>query len=169
MVPTAPVVGSLTAYGDSMRSDAATPREYLAGLPDDRRQALARVRAVIRKNLPRGYQEAMNWGMIAYEVPLRTFPDTYNGQPLLYAALASQKQHMAVYLSGIYGSESLRSWFDDAYAETGLRMDVGKSCVRFRSIDDLPLALIGEAIAAVPVEEFIAMHEAAQSLRKARR
>ena len=111
----------------------------------------------------------MNWGMIAYEVPLRTFPDTNNGQPLMYAALASQKHHMAVYLSGIYGSESLRSWFEEAYAEKGLRMDIGKSCVRFRSIDDLPLDLIGEAIAAVPVRDFIAMYEDAQSLRRSRR
>lgn len=152
-----------------VHSAAASPRAYLDELPDDRRRAVAAVRAVIRRNLPRGYREAMNWGMIAYEVPLRTFPDTYNGQPLMYAALASQKHHMAVYLSGIYGSEPLRAWFEDAYRATGLRMDIGKSCVRFRTLDDLPLDLIGEAIAAVPVDEFIAMHEAAQSLRRSRR
>ena len=152
-----------------MHSGALTPREYLDSLPDERRRALARVRTVLRRNLPRGYRESMNWGMIAYEVPLRTFPDTNNGQPLMYAALASQKHHMAVYLSGIYGSESLRSWFEEAYAEKGLRMDIGKSCVRFRSIDDLPLDLIGEAIAAVPVSDFIAMYEDAQSLRRSRR
>ncbi len=152
-----------------VHSAAASPRAYLDELPDDRRRAVAAVRAVIRRNLPRGYREAMNWGMIAYEVPLRTFPDTYNGQPLMYAALASQKRHMAVYLSGIYGSEPLRAWFEDAYRATGLRMDIGKSCVRFRTLDDLPLDLVGEAIAAVPVDEFIAMHEAAQSLRRSRR
>lgn len=123
---------------------------------------------MIRRSLPRGYREAMNWGMIAYEVPLRTFPDTYNGQPLMYAALASQKHHMAVYLSGIYGSEQLREWFENAYARTGLRMDIGKSCVRFRALGDLPLDLIGEAIAAVPVDEFIAMHEAVHEPRRRR-
>lgn len=110
----------------------------------------------------------MNWGMIAYEVPLRTFPDTYNGQPLMYAALASQKHHMAVYLSGIYGSEQLREWFEDSYARTGLRMDIGKSCVRFRTLDDLPLDLIGEAIAAVPVDAFIALHETVHERRRRR-
>lgn len=126
------------------------------------------VRTVIRRNLPRGYVEAMNWGMLCYEVPLRRCPDTYNGQPLAYAALASQKRHMSVYLSGIYGSESLRTWFEDAYRATGLRMDIGKSCVRFTSIDQLPLDLIGEAIAAVPVDEFVAMHDASRSLRSSR-
>lgn len=151
-----------------VHSDATTPRAYLASLPDDRRRTLTRVRTVIRRNLPRGYREAMNWGMIAYEVPLRTFPDTYNGQPLMYAALASQKHHMAVYLSGIYGSEQLREWFESAYAGTGLRMDIGKSCVRFRALGDLPLDLIGEAIAAVPVDEFIAMHEAVHEPRRRR-
>lgn len=145
-----------------MHSDAITPKAYLESLPTDRRGQIAKVRAVIRKSLPRGYVEAMNWGMIAYEVPLRRYPDTYNRQPLMYAALASQKRHMAVYLSGIYGSEGLRSWFESEYRATGLRMDIGRSCVRFTSVDQLPLGLIGEAIAAVPLGEFIAMYEASR-------
>ena len=152
-----------------MHSDATTVREYLDSLPDDRRKALAKVRAVIRRNLPAGIVEAMNWGMIAYEVPLRTYPDTYNGQPLTYAALASQKNHMAVYLMGIYGSDELRTRFEDAYRATGKRMDVGKSCVRFRTLDDLPLDVIGEAIGALTVEQFLAMHDEAASLRTSRR
>lgn len=152
-----------------MHSDATTVKDYLATLPDDRRKAISAVRAVIRKNLPRGVVETMNWGMISYEVPLRTYPDTYNGQPLMYAALASQKQHMAVYLMGIYGSEALRERFDQAYQATGKRMDVGKSCVRFRRLDDLPLDVIGDAIAAVPLEDFLAMHDRAASLRKTKR
>lgn len=149
-----------------MRSEATTPRAYLDSLLDDRRRAMVRVRTVIRRNLPSGYREAMNWGMIAYEVPLRSFPVTYNGQPLMYAALASQKNHMAVYLSGIYGSTSLREWFEDEYRATGLRMDVGKSCVRFRTLDDLPLDLIGAAIAAVPMSAFIDMYESARPSRR---
>lgn len=149
-----------------MHSDATTPKAYVDSLPPDRRAQIAKVRAVIRKHLPSGYVEAMNWGMIAYEVPLRRYPDTYNGQPLMYAALASQKHHMAVYLSGIYGSEALRQWFEDEYRASGLRMDIGKSCVRFRSIDDLPLDLIGEAVGAVPVDEFIGMYEASRSSRR---
>lgn len=152
-----------------MHSDATTPRAYLQALPDDRRRQLTKVRAVIRRNLPHGYVEGMNWGMIVYEVPLRRFPNTYNGQPLAYAALASQARHMAVYLSGIYGSDDLRRWFESEYRTTGLRMDIGKACVRFTSIDQLPLNLIGEAIAAVSVEQFIAMHENARSLRSSRR
>ncbi|MBI1351712.1 MAG: DUF1801 domain-containing protein [Actinomycetales bacterium] len=152
-----------------MHSDAATVTEYLAALPEDRRRALAKVRTVIRRNLPKGVMERMNWGMIAYEVPLSRYPDTYNGQPLLFAALASQKNHMAVYLMGIYGSEDLLGRFEDAYRATGKRMDVGKSCVRFRTLDDLPLDVIGEAVGAVSLEEFLAMHEAAASLRSSRK
>ena len=152
-----------------MQSDATTVKAYLDSLPDERRTALARVRTVIRRNLPKGVVETMNWGMIAYEVPLRTYPDTYNGQPLLYAALASQKNHMAVYLMGIYGSEELRTRFEEAYRATGKRMDVGKSCVRFRHLDDLPLDVLGEAVGAVSLDEFLAMHDAAAARRKSTR
>ncbi len=152
-----------------MHSDAATPAEYLSSLPEDRRRQMAKVRAVIRKNLPKGYVESMNWGMISYEVPLATYPDTYNGQPLGYVALASQKNHMAVYLMGIYGSDDLRDWFEKEYRATGKRMDIGKSCVRFKKVDDLPLDLVGEAVAAVSVDEFLAMYDAASSMRKSKR
>ena len=142
-----------------MRSEATTVREYLAGLPDDRRIAIAAVRKVIRANLPDGYEEAMSWGMISYEVPLDRYPDTYNGKPLVLAALASQKNHMAVYLSAIYADDEARERFESAYRETGKRFDVGKSCVRFRKLDDLPLDVIGDAIGAVPVDAFIESYE----------
>ncbi len=111
----------------------------------------------------------MNWGMIAYQVPLERYPDTYNGQPLLYAALASQKNHMAVYLMGIYGSDALREKFEAAYRATGKRMDIGKSCVRFRRLDDLPLDVVGDAIAAVSLDDLLAMHDHAASLRKTKK
>ena len=152
-----------------MRSEATTAEQYLAGLPDDRREAIETVRAVILENLPDGYEEAMNWGMITYQVPLETYPDTYNKQPLMFAALASQKNHMAVYLTGIYVSEEARDKFEKAYRATGKRFDVGKSCVRFRKLDDLPLDLIGQTIAAVPVERLIARVEEAGSARKSKR
>ena len=152
-----------------MQSDAATVKEYLDSLPDDRRYAIAAVRKVIRANLPKGYEEAMNWGMIAYQVPLETYPDTYNGQPLMYAALASQKNHMAVYLTGIYMSEETRSEFESKYRATGKRLDVGKSCVRFKKLDDLPLDLIGECIAAEEVDSFVARYERTASPRKSRK
>jgi uncharacterized protein YdhG (YjbR/CyaY superfamily) len=149
-----------------MRSQAATVDEYLAGLPADRRAAIETVRGVILENLPAGYVEVMNWGMITYEVPLETYPDTYNKQPLMFAALASQKNHMAVYLTGLYISDESRSDFEEAYRATGKRFDVGKSCVRFRRLDDLPLDLIGRTIASVPVERLIERVEEASSVRK---
>ena len=142
-----------------MRSEATTVEEYLDSLPDDRRQQITRVRHLILANLPDGYVETMNWGMISYEVPLETYPDTYNGKPLMYAALASQKNHMAVYLSGVWGIEGVEPVFKARYLETGKRLDMGKSCVRFRSVDDLPLELIGETIASLPPDEFIAGFE----------
>ena len=151
-----------------MRADARTVAEYLAGLPDDRRKAIKTLRALIRKHLPVGYEEAMNWGMITYQIPLKTCPDTYNGQPLMYAALASQKHHMAVYLTGIYSSETARADFERAYRTTGKRFDVGKSCVRFRRLDDLPLPLIGETIASMPVSELMALVQGVTSVRAAR-
>jgi hypothetical protein len=152
-----------------MRSEATTVEGYLAELPDERREAISAVRSVILGNLPAGYVEAMNWGMITYQVPLDTYPDTYNGQPLMFAALASQKNYMAVYLTGIYVSDEARSEFEAAYRATGKRFDVGKSCVRFRKLDDLPLDLIGDTIAAVPVERLIARVEEAGSVRKSKR
>lgn len=151
-----------------MRSKATTVDQYLSDLPDDRREAIETVRAVILENLPDGYEEVMNWGMITYQIPLETYPDTYNKQPLMYAALASQKNHMGVYLTGIYISDQARIEFETAYRATGKRFDVGKSCVRFRKLEDLPLDLIGETIASIPMERLIARVEEAGSARKAK-
>ena len=149
-----------------MRSEAATVQEYLAELPDDRREALEQVRRVVLENLPDGFEEVMNWGMVTYQVPLERYADTYNKQPLMYAALASQKNHMAVYLLGIYSSEAARADFEAAYRGTGKRYDVGKSCVRFRKLEDLPLDLIGKTIASMSVEDLIVVTEQAHSGRK---
>jgi uncharacterized protein YdhG (YjbR/CyaY superfamily) len=143
-----------------MQSKAETVDEYIAGLPEDRREQISVVRRAILDNLPEGIEETMNWGMISYEVPLEDYPDTYNGQPLMYAALASQKNHMAVYLTGIYSDEKLRDDFIESYKQSGKKLDMGKSCVRFKQIDDLPVFLIGKAIGAVAKDEFIAHYEA---------
>jgi uncharacterized protein YdhG (YjbR/CyaY superfamily) len=151
-----------------MHSNAETVDEYLAELPETRRQAVEEVRRVILENLPDGYEEVMNWGMITYQVPLETYPDTYNKKPLMYAALASQKNHMSVYLTGITMDEEAAESFEAAYRATGKRYDVGKSCVRFRKLDDLPLELIGDRIASLPVDEFVTRVEAAGSVRKRR-
>ena len=149
-----------------MQSHATTVDEYLSELPDGRREAIGRVRQTILANLPQGYEEAMNWGMITYQVPLETCPDTYNGEPLMYAALASQKNHMAVYLTGIYMSDEARAKFEAAYKATGKPLDVGKSCVRFKKLEDLPLQLIGESITSEDVDGFVARSKQATSARK---
>ena len=150
-----------------MKSSATIVEEYLKELTPERRIAIETVRKVILDNLPPGYEEAMNWGMIAYQVPLATYPDTYNGQPLMYAALASQKKHMAVYLTAIYLDDGARERFEADYLQTGKRMDAGKSCVRLRKLDDVPLELIGRAISYMEMAEFVSRMKALRS-RKAR-
>ncbi len=138
-----------------VRSTATTVDEYLAELPDDRHDAIEEVRETILEHLPEGFVETMNWGMITYEVPLETFPDTYNGQPLMYAALASQKQHMAVYLTTVYADGEIDGWFRERYAATGKKLDMGKSCVRFKKLEQLPVELIGEVIGRTTLDEFL--------------
>jgi hypothetical protein len=149
-----------------MQSDETTVDAYLASLPDDRREAIAAVLGVVRENLPDGYVEGVAHGMIAWSVPLATCPDTYNGEPLMYAALASQKRHMALHLMGVYGSDDLRERFVAEYRATRKRLDMGKSCVRFARLEDLPLEVVGRAIAAVPCGDFVAMARAARSGRE---
>lgn len=142
-----------------MRSESGSIEEYLAALPDDRRQAITAVRDLILQNLPEGYQERLAFGMIGYVIPLSRYPKTYNGQPLMYAALANQKNYMSVYLMGVYGSTEAADWFQTEYRLTGKRLDMGKSCIRFRRLDDLPLQLIGRAVARFTPEEFIRIYE----------
>ncbi|MEV0650455.1 DUF1801 domain-containing protein [Phytomonospora sp. NPDC050363] len=141
-----------------MRSEAETVDEYVAALPDGRREAVAAVRGLILANLPEGYREEMSFGMIGYVVPLERHPDTYNGQPLAYAALASQKNHMSLYLMSVYGEAG--EAFRERWAASGKKLDMGKSCVRFRSVDDLALDVIAAEIAANSVDEHIAHYEA---------
>ena len=138
-----------------MQSKANSVEQYLNELPEDRKESLSIVREAIVKNLPTGYVEVMNWGMITYEVPLETFPDTYNGKPLMYVALASQKNHMSVYLMGCYMSPEIRKKFENAYKQSGKKFDAGKSCIRFKKQEDLPLELIGKTIGLMSVEQFI--------------
>jgi hypothetical protein len=142
-----------------MKSQAATVDAYLLGLPEERREVVSEVRQVILRHLPAGYRETAQMGMIGYEIPLERYPDTYNGQPLVYLALAAQKNHFALYLSGLYQDAEKASRFREAYREAGKKLDMGKACLRFKKIADLPLDLIGEAVAATPPEEFIAQYE----------
>ena len=142
-------------------SDARTPEEYIAALPEDRREAVRAVRDVVRDNLPPGFEEGMLYGMIGWYIPLERFPNTYNGRPLGLAALASQKNHMSLYLNSVYGDPRTEAWFKDRYAASGKRLDMGKSCVRFRRLEDLPLDVIGDAIARVDLESYVAFYEKA--------
>jgi len=149
-----------------MHNKAKTVKEYLEKLSEERKQAILKVRDVILQNLPVGIVEVMNWGMITYQIPLELYPNTYNGQPLMFAALASQKNHMAIYLSGVYSDDKLREKFIAEYKATGNRLDIGKSCVRFRKIDDLPLELIGKVISAIDVKSFIEIYSSVRSKKK---
>lgn len=151
-------------------SAARTVAEYLRELPAERRAVLSKVRGVVRKHLPKGYKEGMNHGMITWFVPLSTFPETYNGEPLMYAALAAQKNNYALYLMGVYGDPSLAKWWVEAYQASGKKLDMGKSCVRFKSLEQLPLDVVGACIARVPLAAYLARYAAVKgSARKARR
>jgi len=152
-----------------MKSSAMTVEDYLAELPEDRRAVVAAVREVIVENLPKGYRESMNWGMISYEVPLERYPTTYNGQPLAYAALAAQKNFFALYLMCVYGDAAREKWLADEFKKAGKKLGMGKSCLRFKKLEDLPLAAIGRLIAGVPVDEFIKRYEAARGAVKGKR
>ena len=149
-----------------MKSNAQTIEEYLNALPLERREAIGTVRKVILDNLPDGYEEVMNWGMITYQVPMATFPDTYNGKALMYAALAKQKNHMAIYLCSIYCSQGMKKNFKQAFISTGRKLNMGASCVRFKKLQDLPLDLVGKTIASVDVQTFINTTKSAHQKRK---
>jgi Domain of unknown function (DU1801) len=146
-----------------VKSGAATVDEYLESLPQDRRAAVGAVRNVIVANLPPGFEEGMQFGMISYHVPLSRYPDTYNGQPLGIVALANQKNYMALYLMGVYSDEAEATWFRSRWQSTGKRLDMGKSCVRFKRLDDLPLDVVGETVARTSVDGFIASYESSRA------
>ena len=141
-------------------SKETTPAAYLASLPPERRKVIAAVRNVVKTHLPKGYVETMNWGMLAYEIPLSRYPNTYNKQPLMYVALAAQKNNYALYLTNVYADDALKEKLVAAYKAAGKRLDMGKSCLRFKALEDLPLEVIGEIVAATPVERRIATEEA---------
>jgi hypothetical protein len=142
-----------------VQSKAATVAEYLESLPEDRRAVISAIRRVIRKNLPKGYIETIGYGMIVYEVPLKRFPITYNKQPLCYVGLAAQKNHFAVYLNCFVSGSAREKTLREDFAKAGKKLDMGKSCIRFKKLNDLNLDAIGRAVAEVPVDEYIAMYE----------
>jgi hypothetical protein len=144
------------------RSSARTVDEYVASLPAERGRVIAALRQLIVDRLPEGFEECMGFGMISYVVPLARYPKTYNGQPLMLAAMASQQAYLSLYLMSVYGDPETERWFSEGFERAGKRLDMGKSCVRFKSLEDLPLELIGEAIGRVGVEQFISRYELAR-------
>lgn len=146
-----------------MNNGAATVNEYLAQLPEDRREALEAVRQTILARIPDGYEEVMQYGMIAYVVPHSRFPAGYHCDPrqaLTYAGLANHKQYASLYLMAVYGNEESARKLREAFAQAGKKLDMGKSCIRFKRADDLPLEVIGDTIASLSVDDYLRAYEA---------
>lgn len=150
-----------------MTSDAKTPEEYIANLPEDRREAVGKLRDVIRENLPPGFQETMGYGMLTYSVPLSTYPKGYHvgkDVPLGLISVASQKNFIAVYHMGVYGDPNLLNWFTEEYRNrVPTKLDMGKSCIRFKKPDQIPFDLIGELATKLTPEAWIEIYERARS------
>jgi uncharacterized protein YdhG (YjbR/CyaY superfamily) len=146
-----------------MQSKANTVDEYIASLPEDRQQAITQLRSVIKKQLPKGFEEQMNYGMIGYVVPHSQYPAGYHcnpKDPLPFLNIASQKNFIAVYHMGIYANPALLQWFTEAHAKASpKKLDMGKSCIRYKKPQDIPYALIGELAAKTTVKEWIACYE----------
>ena len=160
-----------------MQSSAATVADYLASLPEDRRHIVESVRKVILDNLDSGYSEGMQYGMIGYAVPHSVFPAGYHcdpKQPLPFAAIASQKNYVSVYLMGLYcGCEKELSgeakWFTDAWAASGKKLDKGRACLRFKKLDDIALDVIGESVRRIPAQRYIERYQQVLAASKASR
>lgn len=146
-----------------MQIAATTVDEYLAALPEERRAVVAAVRAVILKNLPKGYVECCAYGMIAYVIPLSTYPTTYNKQPLSYVALAAQKNAYSLYMMGVYGNKEAEAELREGFARNGKKLDMGKSCVRFKKLEDLPLDVVGKLVKKISVKKYIEIYEASRA------
>ena len=144
-------------------TSTTTPSDYLASLPQDRREVISAVRDLILQYLPEGYEETINWGMLSYEVPLEVYPDTYNKKPLSYIALAAQKNYNSLYLMSVYQDPADYQELMDAFDAMGVKPDMGKSCIRFKSLDQIPLETISRLIAKTSVQGFIEATKALQN------
>ena len=144
-------------------SSTTTPDAYLASLPEDRRKIISAVRDLILQNLPEGYQETINWGMLSYEIPLETYPDTYNKNPLSNVGLAAQKNYNSLYLMAVYQHLADYQELMDAFEAMGIKPDMGKSCIRFKTLEQLPLDTIARLIAKTSVDDYIRIYETAQA------
>jgi len=143
-----------------------TVDDYIDSLPEDRRIAIRAVREAINARLPAGYEEGIVYNMISWFVPFTRLAETYNGQPLCVASLGSQKGYMVLHLMSVYGDPKLRTWFEKAYKASGKKLDMGKGCLRFKALEDLPLPVISELVAKVPVDSYVAAYEKSRATRK---
>ena len=146
-------------------SRAITVSQYLQEIAKPQRDELKKVRAVVKKNLAKGFVETMNWGMISYEIPLSTYPDTYNKKPLSFVALAAQKNNISLYLMCIYQSPEFLQQVKQGFREMGKKPNMGKSCIRFKNTNDIPLDVIGAIIKKVTVKKFIESYEKVKGKR----
>jgi hypothetical protein len=147
-------------------SSALTVEDYLAKLPDNRREPMTTVLKMIRRNLPKGFEERMHGGMICWEVPPAVYTDPASNQPVLFAALASQKNHMAAYFCSLYLFPELRERLEEGYVRAGIRLDCGAGFIRFRKLHHVALPVIGKLTGAVSMKEFVAATKAAHEARK---
>jgi hypothetical protein len=149
-------------------SSATSPAAYLKALPPDRRKVVSAVRALVNKCIPKGYTEMMGYGMISWSVPLSVYAETYNGQPLTYVGLVAQKNKISLHLLSAYGHKPALDALQDGFKKAGKRLDMGKGCLRFKTLDDLDLPSIEQAIAAVPMDRYVAFTRAAHAKRTRR-
>ena len=148
-----------------MQSKATTVEQYIAELPEDRQKAVSELRKVIKKNLPKGFKEGMGYGMMGWSVPHSLYPAGYHcnpQDPLPFMGLASQKNSINLYHMGIYANPKLLKWFQDEHAKASLKkLDMGKSCIRYKKAEDIPYRLIGELASKITPQEWIEMYESA--------
>jgi uncharacterized protein YdhG (YjbR/CyaY superfamily) len=146
-----------------MKIEANSPQEYIEKLPEDRKKVLSKLRSTIKKNLPKGFKETLSYGMIGYVVPKNIYPNGYHCDPKLplpFINIASQKNFVALYHMGIYTDQKLLKWFQSEYPKhSKAKLDMGKSCIRFKKLDDIPYTLIGELVSKISCDEWIEVYE----------
>ena len=146
-----------------MNKDAKTVEEYSQALPEERQEMVQTLRSAVKSRLPAGFQETMQYGMISFVVPSERFPDTYNKQPLAIISIGNQKNYVSLYLMSHYGDAEAENWLKESFRDAGKRLDMGKSCLRFRKPDDIPVEVISQAAGRLSVDEFVQMYEASRS------
>jgi hypothetical protein len=143
-----------------------TVKQWLGSVPAERKEAINAVRDAVNRHLPPGYEETVDWGMLAWVVPLTTLPDTHNGHPQMIAALGAHRKLMTIYLTSVFGDPKLRKEFQSAYKQTGKKLNMGGCCVHFKQLDDLPLDVVGDMIGRVPVEQYVASYVKSRTKKK---